>query len=159
LARLEGLINATPDFVVFRDVAGRFLHVNKACEEYLGFPKKDIEGKRSSDFLPPYLAEAVGEGDDKVRRDAAPVRGEQFVTRRDGITHWYDTVKFPVFDHGGHLRGIGGISRDITEIKRIELALRASESQNRLLIDKSPVGIAVVQVGLCEPRAENTSRL
>jgi len=145
LACLEGLINATPDLIFFKDADGRLLHVNKACEEYLGVPKEYMKGKHSADFLPPYLAEAVGEGDDKVRRDAATVRGEQFVTRQDGVTCWYDTIKYPVFDHSGHLSGIGGISRDITEIKRIELALRASESQNRLLIDTSPVGIAIVQ--------------
>ncbi len=147
LARLEGLINATPDFVVFKDVEGRFLQVNRAAEEFLGFPKEEIEGKRSSELLPPYLAEAMADGDERFRRDGQSVRGEQFVTRPEGVTHWYDTIKFPVFDQTGQLSGVGGISRDITQIKTIELELRASESRNRLVLDESPLGIAVVQDG------------
>lgn len=147
LGSLEGLIDATPDIVFFKDPDGRLVHCNRACEEYLGVPKEEIEGQYCSDLLPPYLAEEVAEGDEAVRRVRKPVRGEQFVTRQDGSTRWYDTIKFPVFDHSGQLCGIGEISRDITEIKRIQVELRASEGQKRLLIDRSPVGIAVVQEG------------
>ena len=37
--------------------------------------------------------------------------------------HWYSSVRFPVFDSAGEVIGVGAISTDITESKKLDLAL------------------------------------
>jgi len=145
LSRLDGLISAVPDAIFFRDLESRFLVANEAFEKMVGVEKECIIGSICCDFLSPDKAEYVQEGDETVLQLGQTARGEQFMVCEGGEATWYDTIKFPVTDQGGHVTGIGAICRDITEQKTIEEDLRASLSRNRLLIDESPIGIGIVQ--------------
>lgn len=145
LDRLDGLLDATPDLVFFRDDESRFLVVNKAYEEFVGRSKQDIIGKPCCDSFPLHVAEHACEGDEDLLESRQVMRGEQFTFREPGGITWYDTVKFPVMDPTGRVMGIGAISRNITEQKQMEEKLRASEASNRLLVDESPVGIGIMQ--------------
>lgn len=58
---------------------------------------------------------------------------EYRILRPDGSVRWILDASFPVFDDGGQLDRIVGTARDITDRKRIELEMRASEERFRLL--------------------------
>ncbi len=145
LARLSGLINAIPDLVFFKDLDGRLLIVNKACEDLIGLSQKDIIGKTFFELIPGDLGAYTREGDDTVVRTRGLACGEHSTRGVDGKTRWFDTVKFPIVDEAGHFIGLGGVSRDITKRKCAEEELKASEATNRLLIDESPIGIGIIQ--------------
>ena len=55
--------------------------------------------------------------------------------RKDGRTVWMESIAVPVFDGEGKLIAIQGASRDITERKRMENALRESEERYRLIAE------------------------
>jgi PAS domain S-box-containing protein len=50
----------------------------------------------------------------------------------------------PLFDERGKPRGAVGVSIDLTELKQTEKALRESEIRFRMVYERSPVGIALV---------------
>ncbi|MGN5478270.1 histidine kinase [Cupriavidus basilensis] len=51
----------------------------------------------------------------------------------DGTQRWFDTIKTPIRDADGSVIGTVGISRDITDRKRVQEELLASRAQLREL--------------------------
>lgn len=129
LARLDGLVNATPDIVSFRDLDGRYVIVNKAYEEFLGRSKEEIVGQTFWQLLPPDFAERVRKVDDEVLERREIVRVEQQTTSKNGEATFLDRIRFPIFDALGNIVGLGGMARDITARKYAEQALREARDE------------------------------
>ena len=56
----------------------------------------------------------------------------------DGQTRWLRNTDFPMRDAAGRVTRIGGVGHDVTELKRVEAALRDSEDRLRTLIEGVP---------------------
>jgi PAS domain S-box-containing protein len=67
---------------------------------------------------------------------------------KDGNKGWVETNKWPLFDSAGKVSGVFGISRNITEHKRMEEELKASAEQFRGLVEQSIAGIYIIQDGI-----------
>ncbi len=68
--------------------------------------------------------------------------------RKDGAIVWTETRNLPVFDENGNLVAIEGISRDITQSRKDEEALRDSEDRFRILSNASIEGIVLSDRGM-----------
>ena len=133
-ARLQALIRAIPDMVVFKDSGGRHLIVNKALEELTGLSQKELIGKTNADLLPPDLAEACTKSDEEVLKSRSPLHFEEHYTGRDGEKGYLDTVKAPIFDDLGNVAGTVTVSREITDRKKIEERIKASLEEKEVLL-------------------------
>ena len=77
--------------------------------------------------------------------DSGPVTytGEMEVFCKDGSTKWTETAFTVTSDDQGKFNGLIGISRDITERRRVEKALMESEIKYRSLVETASSGVAV----------------
>ncbi|HWN94583.1 MAG TPA: CHASE domain-containing protein [Methylomirabilota bacterium] len=119
---LRTLIDNIPDYIFFKDHAGRFIMCNAAGQRLLGVPiGEDVAGKTEADFLPAEIAMVHAAADEKLLATGQPIvnREEPLVTR-DGEKRFLLTTRIPLQDARGHVTGIVGVSRDITERKRTE---------------------------------------
>ncbi len=137
---LNNVLENIPDMLFVKDAKDlRFVRLNRAGEELLGYSRAELVGKDVGDVFPEHEARFFTERDREVLRDRVlvDVPEETVHTRLQGerILH---TKKIPILDSRGAARYLLGISEDVTERKRAVEALRESQERYRQLFESSP---------------------
>ncbi len=137
--RFESLISAIPDNVYFKDTKSRFIGLNNALVRLFGInTEKEAIGKTDFDFFDKEHARQAYEDEQQIIKTGIPiVNKEEKEVWPDGHISWVSSTKIPMYDEAGNITGIMGISRDITERKEAEEALRASEERYKLFSELS----------------------
>jgi two-component system cell cycle sensor histidine kinase/response regulator CckA len=134
---LRQVIDTSPDAVFAKDREGRILFANRATLVAIGRLAEQVMGRRDREFYgDPSLGEAIEANDRRVMESGVEELVEEAVPGPDGQRVFLST-KTPWRDSSGLVIGLVGISRDITQRKRAEEALRRSERRFRTLIEKS----------------------
>ncbi len=142
--RLRTLVHTLPDLVWLKDRDGVYLSCNQMFERFFGAKEADIVGKTDYDFVDKELADFFVEHDRKAMAAGKSSTNEEWITfTDDGRRALMETIKTPMYDDRGGLIGVLGIGRDITERKRTEEDLRASEARYRGLVELFPEAIYI----------------
>ncbi|HSL31274.1 MAG TPA: PAS domain S-box protein [Anaerolineales bacterium] len=123
---LRTLMDSIPDTIYFKDTLSRFTRVNKAQTFVLGIsdPGEAI-GKTDLDFQPLELAKAFYAEEQEIVETGQPLIDRiEFNPTADGRPRWFSATKVPIRDADGHVTGIVGISRDITQRRLAEEEIR-----------------------------------
>ena len=136
-ARLEMLLQSTPDRIYFKNPKGEFLQVNPALARFFGIENpKDAIGKTDADFFTEeHALKAMSDERDIIQTGNPNIGDVEKETFPDGRTGWSLTTKMPLRDDKGAIVGTFGISRDITKIKAAEEAMTSSEERYRRLLN------------------------
>jgi two-component system, OmpR family, sensor histidine kinase VicK len=146
---LDSLMNAMPDIVCFKDGDGRWQEANQAMLDTFELPADEYRGLTDVELgeLSPFYLEALRycEASDRIAWEKGTLsRGEEIISRSDGIVKIYDVIKVPLFDSDGRRKSIVILGRDITERKQAqEEFLRLAsivESSGDGIIGKTPDG-------------------
>lgn len=129
---LRGVIDGATDPIFAKDRDGRLILLNDATASALGVSAAAAVGKRDADFLPPAGAAAIEAADRRVMEGGVPLVVEEELPTAGG-PRTYLSTKAPLRDGEGRVVGLVGVARDITDRKRAEAALRASEAEVREL--------------------------
>jgi PAS domain S-box-containing protein len=123
---MNAVIGGTNDSIFVKDTAGRYLLANKEVTRVFNKPLEEIIGQDDTHFFPIEEASLLIAGDREIMNMAGPVTREEHVTTVDG-QRTYMATKGPIRDGQGKVIGLFGISRDITDQKKMEDQLRQSQ--------------------------------
>jgi PAS domain S-box-containing protein len=134
---LRALMENIPDLIYFKDCQSRFTKVNQAQARNLGAKdSRECVGKTNADYFGAEDARRWRRDEEEILSSGQPQvdRIEQLKTP-GGALRWWSTTQVPMFDRGGQVSGIAGISRDITVLKNSEEMLREQSERNRLILE------------------------
>ncbi|WP_437765986.1 AAA family ATPase [Sorangium sp. So ce281] len=131
-ATLQAIVDNSAAAIFLKDREGRYLRVNRQASDVAGLPSHELLGKTDAELLPAALAEIIGDHDRRVLDSGEPLEFEEEVMMEDG-PRTFLSVKFPLGEEV--MPGVlCGISTDITERKRAELAERFLAEASRKLM-------------------------
>jgi PAS domain S-box-containing protein len=141
-ARYRGLFDGMPIGLYRTTPEGLFIDANPAFVTMLGYP--DTQILQSTNAADNYVNPADREEWQAALAQDGIVSGYVMQLRRyDGTFIWIENSATVIRDDSKQIVYYEGAAKDITEHKRTEKALRASEERYRILFENVPVGIAL----------------
>jgi two-component system, cell cycle sensor histidine kinase and response regulator CckA len=130
---LHDLMDNIPDGIYFKDRDLRFLRANRAFASIVGAGRaEDLVGKRSSDVASTRLdVESMNGEEARILTNGTPALDVVREYRNREGNRWFSETKAAIRDKEGHIIGLVGIARDVTERMETAQALQTSELRYR----------------------------
>lgn len=140
--KLRILIEGSPDPIFSFTREGKYTYVNPAFARGVGRQAREIVGRKIWDVFPKEEADRRFTALNWVFQTGRDKVIEVRVPRPDEDRYFVTTIT-PIKDAAGQTVSVICSSKDITERKQAEEALRQSESRFRLFTELAPVGIVI----------------
>ena len=126
------ILDAVNAMIWFKDAGNRILRCNRAAAEWAGRPVGEIEGRLADELFPAARAREYHRNDLEVISTGRPRLGElEELPARGGGKRWVRRDTIPYRDERGRVVGVVIFAIDVTDSKKAEDALRASEAAQR----------------------------
>jgi PAS domain S-box-containing protein len=134
----EAILANTPDLAYVFDLDHRFTYANEGLLKTWGRTREEAIGKNCLELgYEPWHAAMHGREIERVVATRQPIRGEAPFTGPLG-RRIYEYIFVPVLGEGGEVEAIAGTTRDVTERKQAEEALKKVEARFRRTADTAP---------------------
>ncbi len=118
---LKTLMDNIPDSLYFKDEQSRFVLVNKAKASHSNVSPEEMIGKTDFDFLSEDQARKIFIDDQSIMQSGKPIiNKEEKITHSNGSERWVSVTKIPWYNAEGNIIGTMGITREITEWKKLK---------------------------------------
>jgi PAS domain S-box-containing protein len=153
--RFQLLVDAVTDYAIYMlDPTGVVSSWNAGAQRFKGYKQDEILGEHFSRF---YTDEDKATELPRRALETAAREGkfeaEGWRLRKDGTRFWAHVVIDPIRDSRGDLIGFAKITRDLTERKKTQEALKESEERFRLLVQ----GVTDYAIYMLDPRGHVTN--
>ncbi len=143
------LVNNASDIISTVNLEGDFTYISPSVEKITGYTVEEVKNKylEINYFSPKMLKKMekiLNRANEQIRSDQyfEPIHLEELQYRKDGSVFWSDTILSGIYDEENQLKGLMGVTRDITEkVKLQDEIIKLSETDkltqlyNRLKLD------------------------
>jgi len=145
------LVQSVKDYaIIMLDPEGNVASWNEGAQKFKGYRAEEIVGKNFSIFYTPEdIARGKPAQELKIAADQGRFEDEGWRVRKDGSKFWANVTITALRDPDGSLRGFGKVTRDLTERKLVEEALKqkaGNEAISRRAQEILDISTPVVQV-------------
>ncbi|MDD4766315.1 MAG: PocR ligand-binding domain-containing protein [Desulfotomaculaceae bacterium] len=144
----KALLDSIPDIAWLKDRESRFIAVNQPYGQACGVEPDNLVGKTDLHIWPKKLAEGYMANDRQVVDSGRMKRVEELLVDRRGYQFLLETIKVPILDENWSVIGTAGISRDITERKKLEDELRRHRDHLEELVKERTKDLETANLGL-----------
>ncbi len=127
------LINYLPDNIYFKNRDSRFVLANEATSRKMGVrTHSDLIGSKDDHYFSAEMSEVSRQEELHIMQSGSPITNrlhEESWNQKEGQLTWSRVSKFPWYDSQGQVKGIVGISSDVTEL--VKSRQKAEKSQLR----------------------------
>jgi len=135
---LGAIIDSSDDAIISKDLNGVITSWNIGAERLFGYAADEVIGRPVTILIPFDRLEEEPKILSRLKRGERVDHFETIRQRKDGALLDISLTISPVKDRRGNIIGVSKIARDITERKRAQAALLASEARFRQLADSMP---------------------
>ena len=136
----QKLVNTSPEFIAILDIDGNYQYLNRFAE---GFSLKDISGKKAVDFIAHKSRETFLAKFEECRLSQQTQQFEYDALSHNGIISTYEGYLVPLLEQS-KVASVMSIANDITERKKSEEKISASEVRYRRLFESAKDGILIL---------------
>ncbi|WP_008314036.1 PAS domain S-box protein [Leptolyngbya sp. PCC 6406] len=127
-AKFQRMIESANDLIYMIGLDGAFTYLSPQFKAMWGYELEEFADKSFAEIVHPEDLQQVMTSAQHVMQTGQKDNGLEFRTqRKDGSWCWIICNSSPMFDAEGHPIGLQGIARDVSDRKKAEEALRASE--------------------------------
>ncbi|MBZ0279890.1 MAG: PAS domain S-box protein [Anaerolineae bacterium] len=130
--RYKDLIRTQRDIIYEQSATGEMLSINEAVQPILGYTPAEAVGMNVKDLLHPDDFPDALQFLERMKRHEPPTPINYRLLTKSGEPRWIETHMTPHYQNGKLIR-MAGITRDITERKQAEEALKQSEERYRII--------------------------
>jgi len=146
-ALLQAIIDNSPAVITVKDLEGRYLLVNRRCEERHRMSAAAMVGKTDHELFPADLANRLRRVDLRVIESKKPVQDEELVPLDAGVRTVL-SAKAPLYDDKGAMYAVCGVHTDITERKQVERELEHYRKHLEVLVEDRTADLQRANNGL-----------
>ncbi len=128
----RALVEGISHIIFTTDTKGKFTYISPVIRRVLGYTPDELIGKHFYTLVPSEERHTLGQ---KLKEaESGKLSPDDFrMVDKSGVIHWGRIIAQPLIE-GETVRGITGLIGDITDWKRTEDLLRASELQYRAVV-------------------------
>ncbi len=139
-SQLAAILEQTTDAVIGSDMEGRIFSWNRGAESMLGYHSEEIMGENTALLVPQDRKKEMEKLRELATKEEHVSNYETVMLKRNGDLVEVAVTVSPIRSPLGKIVGVSAISRDITEWKRDQDALKKHEEQMRLAQKMDAIG-------------------
>lgn len=145
-AHLAAIVHSSDDGIIGTNLEGFVTSWNAGAEKILGYSSHQMVGEPISRLFPPDRRNEENAILEKIRSGERERHYETVRLCKNGLPIDVSLTVSPIIDSTGRTTGISNVVRNITERKRGEEALRASEARYHALFDNMVEGFSFCRI-------------
>jgi PAS domain S-box-containing protein len=142
-AQLAAIVNSSNDAIIGKDLNSMVTSWNIGAERLFGYSANEMIGQPITRLIPPDRQQEELQIINRIKHGETVEHFDTLRVAKDGGLIDIAVTVSPIRDKMGKIVGASKVARDITERKRAEEALRATEARYRTLFEYAPNGIVI----------------
>jgi diguanylate cyclase (GGDEF)-like protein/PAS domain S-box-containing protein len=145
-ARFKGFMDHSPTMAFTKDAEGRYLYVSRPLQRSFKVEPSAWLGRTDFEIWPYDVAARFRRNDQAVLTRNQSSQVFETVPTPDGATHTWLIFRFPFTEASTGRALLGGMALDVTDLKRTEGALQATQERLERVLASSPTVLYALAV-------------